>query len=82
MSSQNIKVVLKRKANCLLLKIKSVVKERCYMKEADLIKNEKEYIDYTKWHENLSDTMSVREFSKKAMEYKNSQNNDSKNTDF
>ncbi|MDR3243967.1 MAG: hypothetical protein LBT79_04385 [Elusimicrobiota bacterium] len=52
------------------------------MKEADLIKNEKEYIDYTKWHENLSDTMSVREFSKKAMEYKNSQNNDSKNTDF
>jgi len=25
--------------------------------------------DYTKWHENLDDTMSVRELSKKAMEY-------------
>jgi hypothetical protein len=26
--------------------------------------------DYTKWHENLSDTMTVEEISKKAMEDK------------
>ena len=27
-----------------------------------------EPFDYTKWHENLDDTISVRELSKKAME--------------
>ena len=29
----------------------------------------REPFDYTKWHENLDDNMSVRELSKKAMEY-------------
>jgi hypothetical protein len=29
----------------------------------------REPFDYTKWHENLDDTISVRELSKKAMEY-------------
>jgi len=29
----------------------------------------REPFDYTKWHENLDDTLSVRELSKKAMEY-------------
>jgi hypothetical protein len=28
-----------------------------------------EPFDYTKWHENLDDEISVRELSKKAMEY-------------
>jgi hypothetical protein len=29
----------------------------------------REPFDYTQWHENLDDEMSVRELSKKAMEY-------------
>jgi hypothetical protein len=29
----------------------------------------REPFDYTKWHENLDDTLSVRELSKKAMEF-------------
>lgn len=29
----------------------------------------REPFDYTKWHENLDDTISVRELSKKAMEH-------------
>jgi len=29
----------------------------------------REPFDYTKWHENLDDSVSVRELSKKAMEY-------------
>jgi hypothetical protein len=29
----------------------------------------REPFDYTKWHENLDDNISVRELSKKAMEY-------------
>jgi hypothetical protein len=29
----------------------------------------REPFDYTKWHENLDDALSVRELSKKAMEY-------------
>lgn len=32
----------------------------------------REPFDYTKWHENMSDTLSVRELSKKAMEYQQS----------
>jgi hypothetical protein len=28
-----------------------------------------EPFDYTKWHENMNDTLTVRELSKKAMEY-------------
>jgi hypothetical protein len=31
----------------------------------------REPFDYTKWHEDLDETMSVREMSKKAMEYQN-----------
>ncbi|GHU53464.1 hypothetical protein FACS1894200_14010 [Spirochaetia bacterium] len=31
----------------------------------------RELFDYTKWHEELDETMSVREMSKKAMEYQN-----------
>ena len=31
----------------------------------------REQNDYTKWHEGAEDTMSVREFSKLAMEYQN-----------
>jgi hypothetical protein len=29
----------------------------------------REQFDYTKWHENMNDTLTVRELSKKAMEY-------------
>jgi hypothetical protein len=29
----------------------------------------REPFDYTKWHKNLNDTLTVRELSKKAMEY-------------
>jgi hypothetical protein len=29
----------------------------------------REPFDYTKWHENMNDTLTVRELSKKAMEY-------------
>jgi hypothetical protein len=29
----------------------------------------REPFNYTKWHENLDDTLSVRELSRKAMEY-------------
>jgi hypothetical protein len=31
----------------------------------------REQNDYTKWHEETKDTISVREFSKLAMEYQN-----------
>jgi hypothetical protein len=31
----------------------------------------REQNDYTKWHEETEDTISVREFSKLAMEYQN-----------
>jgi hypothetical protein len=31
----------------------------------------REPFDYTKWHENVDDTVSVREMSKKAMKYQN-----------
>jgi hypothetical protein len=30
----------------------------------------REPFDYTKWHENMDDSLSVRELSKQAMEYR------------